>query len=56
MKLTIWFCESMKQWRWTVCDSSRPIIRQESGQNLTMDDAIIAAKNTMNYLKTIDNL
>jgi hypothetical protein len=55
MKMTIWFCESMAQWRWTVCDSSRPIIRQESGQNLTIDEAIIAAKNTMNFLKTIDN-
>ena len=32
MNIRIWWCESMKQWRYTVVNDSRPILKQESGQ------------------------
>ena len=30
----------MKQWRWTLTDDSRPIIKQESGQQTCLRDAM----------------
>jgi len=42
----------MKQWRWTLVDDHRPILRQESGQreNLrdAMNDVVITVENIMN--------
>lgn len=40
----------MKQWRWTLCDSSRPILRQESGQRVDLRDAMNDVANTVEYL------
>ena len=37
----------MNQWRWTVTDSSRPIVRQESGQNKDLQDAMIDIEKTV---------
>jgi hypothetical protein len=37
----------MNQWRWTVTDSSRPIVRQESGQNINLHDAMIEIEKTV---------
>lgn len=31
----------MNLWRWTVCDGSRPIIKQQSGQSTSFHDAMI---------------
>ena len=50
MKITIWYCESMNQWRWTLCDSSRPIRRQESGQRPFIRDAMEDIANTIEYM------
>jgi len=49
MKIQIWYCEIMKHWRWTVTDSNRPIIRQESGQRQDLHDAMTDVNNTVNY-------
>jgi len=32
MNIHIWWCESMQQWRYTLVNDSRPILKQESGQ------------------------
>ena len=50
MKITIWYCEGMNQWRWTLCDSSRPIRKQESGQQPFLRDAMEDIANTIEYM------
>ena len=50
MNIKLWYCESMKQWRWTLTDSSRPIIKQESGQRPDLRDAMNDVANTVEYM------
>ncbi len=50
MKITLWFCDSMNQWRWTLCDSSRPILKQESGQSNNLKDAMDDIANTVQFI------
>ena len=50
MSIKIWYCDSMKQWRWTVTDSSRTIIRQESGQQSDLGDAMKEVANSVEQL------
>ena len=46
MKINLWFCIEMNQWRWTLTDDSRPIIKQESGQQPDLRAAINYALST----------
>lgn len=59
MKINLWYCNTMKQWRWTLCDDSRPILKQESGQRPDLRDAMNDVANTVEYLlesnKLLDN-
>jgi hypothetical protein len=50
MNIKLWWCESMKQWRWTLTDDYRPIIRQESGQRENLRDAMNDVANTVEYM------
>jgi hypothetical protein len=50
MKINLWHCNNMNQWRWTLTDSSRPIIKQESGQRPDLRDAMNDVANTVEYL------
>jgi len=50
MKINLWYCAEMKQWRWTLTDSSRPIIKQESGQRPFLRDAMNDVANTVEYM------
>ncbi len=50
MNIKLWYCESMKQWRWTLTDSSRPIRRQESGQRPFLRDAMNDVATTVEYM------
>ena len=50
MKINLWFCSEMKQWRWTLCDSSRQIRKQESGQRENLRDAMNDIANTVEYI------
>lgn len=52
MKINLWWCDSMKQWRWTLTEDSRPIIKQESGQRPELRDAMSDIANTVEYLIT----
>lgn len=55
MKVNIWYCKDMMQWRWTLTMDSRPIIKQESGQRHDLRDAMMDIANTVEYLeKNID--
>ena len=40
----------MGQWRWTLTDSTRPICRQESGQQPHLRDAMNDIANTVEFL------
>ena len=50
MKVNLWYCESMKQWRWILTDDSRPILKQESGQQPHLRDAMNDVANTVEYM------
>jgi hypothetical protein len=53
MKINLWYCENMKQWRWTLTDDHRPIIRMESGQRPDLRVAMNDVATTVEYL--LDN-
>ena len=50
MRINLWYCSGMKQWRWTLVDNSRPIVRQESGQQPFLRDAMSDVANTVEYM------
>jgi hypothetical protein len=50
MKINLWYCKEMKQWRWTLTDDARPIVRQESGQRPFLRDAMNDVANTVEYM------
>lgn len=50
MNIKLWYCESMKQWRWTLTDSSRPIRKQESGQREDLRLAMNDIANTVEFM------
>jgi len=50
MKINLWFCKDMNQWRWTLTDDHRPIIKQESGQRENLRDAMNDVANTVEYM------
>ena len=50
MKINLWFCKEMNQWRWTLTQDSRPIIRQESGQQPDLRVAMNDIANTVEYI------
>ena len=50
MKIQLWYCDSMQKWRWTLTDDHRPIIKQESGQQSDLRDAMNDIANTVEYM------
>jgi hypothetical protein len=50
MKINLWYCKDMKQWRWVLTDDSRPIVKQESGQRPFLRDAMNDVANTVEYM------
>ena len=50
MNIKLWYCSLMKQWRWTLTDDSRPIIKQESGQQPDLRDAMNDVATTVEYM------
>jgi hypothetical protein len=50
MKINLWYCTTMKQWRWSLTDDHRPIVRQESGQQPHLRDAMNDIANTVEFL------
>lgn len=52
MKINLWYCKEMKQWRWILTDDSRPIVRQESGQQPFLRDAMNDVATTVEYMMT----
>jgi hypothetical protein len=50
MRINLWFCPEMKQWRWTLTDNTRPICKQESGQQPHLRDAMADVASTVEYM------
>jgi hypothetical protein len=50
MNIKLWYCETLKLWRWTLTDDSHPIIKQESGQRSDLRDAMNDVANTVEYM------
>jgi hypothetical protein len=50
MKINLWFCSSLNQWRWTLTKNNRPIMKQESGQRPELRDAMQDIANTVEFL------
>ena len=50
MRINLWYCDSMKKWRWTLTDNRRPICRMESGQQADIRDAMNDVANTVEYM------
>jgi hypothetical protein len=50
MKINLWYCAHMNQWRWSLTDDHRPIVRQESGQRPHLRDAMNDIANTVEYM------
>lgn len=50
MKIQLWHCEAMKQWRWTLTDDYRPVVKMESGQCPDLRGAMNDIANTVEYL------
>ena len=50
MKINLWYCADMNQWRWTLTDDHRPIVRQESGQRENLRDAMNDVSITVEYM------
>ena len=50
MKINLWYCSHLKQWRWTLTDDIRPVIRQEAGQQPFLRDAMNDIANTVEYM------
>jgi hypothetical protein len=50
MKINLWYCETMNQWRWTLVDDHRPVIKMESGQQPDLRVAMNDIANTVEYM------
>jgi len=50
MKINLWYCESMKLWRWVLTDNYLTVIKQESGSREDLREAMIDIANTVEYL------
>jgi len=53
MRINLWYCSEMKQWRWTLVDNRRPVSRMESGQQPFLRDAMNDVANTVEYMLDI---
>jgi len=48
MVINLWYNADMKQWRWTLTDDHRPIIK--AGQQVNLRDAMNDIAKTVEYL------
>ena len=50
MKINLWYSEPQKLWRWTLTDDQRPVVKQESGQQPDLRDAMNDVATTVEYM------
>lgn len=49
MRINLWYCSDLKQWRWTLTDEKDSMI-QESGQRPMLQDAMSDVATTVDYM------
>ena len=54
MKVNLWYNKDMDQWRWTLVDDHRPILKMESGHRQNLRDAMKDVAATVEYMITQD--
>ena len=54
LKVNIWYSSHTSEWRWSLCDESTTPMRQESGGQPHLRDAMNDIANTIEYLTTLD--
>jgi len=51
MKINLWYCYDMEQWRWTLTENNtNKIVWQESGQRSDLREAMNDVATTVEYL------
>ena len=50
MRINLWYYQQMGQWRWTLTDNRRPMVRMEAGQRPDIRDAMNDVATTVEYL------
>jgi hypothetical protein len=53
MKINLWYCQSIKNWRWTLTDDVTYSM-QESGQQPFLRDAMNDVATTVEYILECD--
>ena len=53
MKINLWYCQSMQEWRWTLCEDVKDETTsfvQESWNRIYLKDAMDDIANTVEYI------
>ena len=52
MKINLWYCQEMKEWRWTLCEDlgTGSSFTQESGNRIYLKDAMDDIASTVEYV------
>ena len=53
MKINLWYCQTMQEWRWTLCEDLKDETTsfvQESGNRIYLKDAMDDIANTVEYI------
>jgi hypothetical protein len=50
MKINLWYCNDMGQWRWTLIDDHTSSPQMESGQQPFLRDAMNDVATTVEYM------
>ena len=53
MKINLWYCKTMQEWRWTLCEDVKDgsaSYTQESGSRIYLRDAMNDIANTVEYV------
>ena len=49
MKINLWYSQTQRQWRWSLCDDTEKM-RQQSGQRPFLRDAMEDVAHTVEYM------
>jgi len=52
MKINLWYCQEMQEWRWTLCEdlNTGSSFTQESGNSIYLRDAMSDIASTVEYV------
>lgn len=52
MKINLWYCQRMKEWRWTLSEDAKngSVYTQESGSRIYLKEAMDDIANTVEYV------